>query len=126
MATSDNVVRAGLTPKLKDVETLLSMLTYTSSVADEKLLKPVKAGDHSLLYDPPIEEFSVLLTQLQSEQRETLPAKTAGSILLCTEGSGKFGEEEMKRGNVFYIKGGESPSIVAGQQGCTTFTAFQH
>lgn len=28
MATSDNVVRAGLTPKYRDVETLCSMLTY--------------------------------------------------------------------------------------------------
>lgn len=28
MATSDNVVRAGLTPKNRDVETLCSMLTY--------------------------------------------------------------------------------------------------
>lgn len=28
MATSDNVVRAGLTPKLRDVEVLLGMLTY--------------------------------------------------------------------------------------------------
>jgi len=28
MATSDNVVRAGLTPKHRDVQTLCSMLTY--------------------------------------------------------------------------------------------------
>ena len=28
MATSDNVVRAGLTPKYRDVQTLCSMLTY--------------------------------------------------------------------------------------------------
>jgi mannose-6-phosphate isomerase len=28
MAASDNVVRAGLTPKFKDVDTLLDMLTY--------------------------------------------------------------------------------------------------
>ena len=28
MATSDNVVRAGLTPKYKDIQTLRSMLTY--------------------------------------------------------------------------------------------------
>lgn len=28
MATSDNVVRAGLTPKYKDIQTLCSMLTY--------------------------------------------------------------------------------------------------
>ena len=29
MATSDNVVRAGLTPKLRDTEVLCSSLTYT-------------------------------------------------------------------------------------------------
>lgn len=28
MATSDNVVRAGLTPKFKDSQTLINMLTY--------------------------------------------------------------------------------------------------
>ena len=28
MAASDNVVRAGCTPKFKDIETLTSMLTY--------------------------------------------------------------------------------------------------
>jgi mannose-6-phosphate isomerase class I len=28
MATSDNVVRAGLTPKLRDTDILCSMLTY--------------------------------------------------------------------------------------------------
>lgn len=31
MARSDNVVRAGLTPKYKDVDTLASMLTYNTS-----------------------------------------------------------------------------------------------
>lgn len=30
MARSDNVVRAGLTPKYKDVDTLASMLTYNT------------------------------------------------------------------------------------------------
>lgn len=33
MACSDNVVRAGLTPKLRDVPTLCSMLTYTYAAA---------------------------------------------------------------------------------------------
>lgn len=33
MATSDNVVRAGLTPKNRDVQTLCSMLTYKQVVA---------------------------------------------------------------------------------------------
>jgi mannose-6-phosphate isomerase len=31
MINSDNVVRGGLTPKLKDIDTLLSMLPYTQA-----------------------------------------------------------------------------------------------
>lgn len=38
MATSDNVVRAGLTPKHRDVTTLCSMLTYRQ-VQSESLLE---------------------------------------------------------------------------------------
>jgi mannose-6-phosphate isomerase len=33
MATSDNVVRAGLTPKLRDIQTLCSMLTYKQVIS---------------------------------------------------------------------------------------------
>jgi hypothetical protein len=33
MATSDNVVRAGLTPKLRDTEVLCNSLTYTQVIA---------------------------------------------------------------------------------------------
>lgn len=36
MATSDNVVRAGLTPKTLDVQTLCSMLTYKQVTHDTK------------------------------------------------------------------------------------------
>ena len=39
MALSDNVVRSGLTPKLKDVPTLLAMLHYRSGVP--ALVEPV-------------------------------------------------------------------------------------
>jgi len=62
MATSDNVVRAGLTPKLRDVPTLISMLTYTSAPPHAQLLRPEPfdgSGGKTMLYDPPIEEFSV-------------------------------------------------------------------
>ena len=62
MATSDNVVRAGLTPKLRDVDTLISMLTYEAGQGSKQLLQPTKFTDDgtTLLYDPPIGEFSVL------------------------------------------------------------------
>ncbi|KAJ1970695.1 Mannose-6-phosphate isomerase, partial [Dimargaris verticillata] len=38
MATSDNVVRAGLTPKFKDVEVLIEMLTYDYGEAQNRIL----------------------------------------------------------------------------------------
>ena len=38
MASSDNVVRAGFTPKFKDVETLTTMLTYSYAPIEEQKL----------------------------------------------------------------------------------------
>ena len=40
MASSDNVVRAGFTPKFKDVDTLTSMLTYSYAPIDEQKMAP--------------------------------------------------------------------------------------
>lgn len=59
MASSDNVVRAGLTPKFKDVDTLCNMLTYRMESANAKLFKSVKENDYTELYAPPVEDFAV-------------------------------------------------------------------
>ena len=40
MASSDNVVRAGFTPKFKDVPTLTSMLTYSYAPIEEQKMTP--------------------------------------------------------------------------------------
>ena len=61
MACSDNVVRAGLTIKHRDKNTLCQMLTYTSKTPEENKFLPQK---HSALpfisvYDPPTPEFTV-------------------------------------------------------------------
>ena len=41
MAASDNVVRAGFTPKFRDVPTLTSMLTYSYAPISEQKMEPV-------------------------------------------------------------------------------------
>ena len=70
MAASDNVVRAGLTPKARDVDVLVHMLTYQSARASDQLLKPqiwnLDASGATQLYQPPISEFAVLLTTLDA------------------------------------------------------------
>lgn len=59
MASSDNVVRAGLTPKFKDVETLCEMLSYVMESADCKIFQPVDENSVTKLYAPPVQDFAV-------------------------------------------------------------------
>ncbi|GAA5873145.1 hypothetical protein JCM8547_006803 [Rhodosporidiobolus lusitaniae] len=125
MATSDNVVRAGLTPKLRDVPTLTTMLTYTSSPPSEQILPPVpfRSTKHSTLYDPPIDEFSVVLTDLKDGETEKFEGIEGPSILIFTqlEGGGETaslrwgkGDEKIKReGQVFFVGANEEIEIEA-------------
>lgn len=113
MASSDNVVRAGFTPKFKDVSTLTSMLTYNYAPIEEQKMDPVpypysmlnakaySSHSESSLYDPPIDEFSVVRTVLKSAgAKVTFEPIQGPSIVLCTEGKGKISVgpkvEEMK------------------------------
>ena len=103
MASSDNVVRAGFTPKFKDVDTLTEMLTYNYAPIQDQKMEPVdypyvtlnakaySKGGECRLYDPPIEEFAVVRTVLSSEGAKATFDPVAGpSIIICTEGSGKI------------------------------------
>ena len=103
MASSDNVVRAGLTPKFKDVATLVDMLTYSYAPIEEQKMHPkpysdckmnskaYSSGSEATLYDPPIEEFSVVRTVLGSGgSKVTFEPIQGPSIVICTEGSGKI------------------------------------
>jgi mannose-6-phosphate isomerase len=66
MANSDNVVRGGLTPKLKDKETLYHMLPY-HTVEEHKDIGPVKPSnvvEGLQLYQTGFEEFRVFKLQL--------------------------------------------------------------
>ncbi|KAI9064743.1 mannose-6-phosphate isomerase [Trametes sanguinea] len=96
MATSDNVIRAGLTPKLRDVPNLVAGLTYTAAHASKHLVSPcpfapapaAETGSHSTLYDPPIPEFAVVRTALPAGARETHPPVDGPSIAIVTDGAG--------------------------------------
>ena len=59
MACSDNVVRAGLTPKFIDIETLCSMLNYKGEEPTKKLFAPIDEDKYTKLYKPPVIDFAV-------------------------------------------------------------------
>jgi mannose-6-phosphate isomerase len=102
MAASDNVIRSGLTPKLKDIPTLTEMLTYDSKSAVDQLLKPLNHGNHSLLFDPPIEEFSVIQTVLKMDETETLQLP-GPSIVIFIQGRGMLNEASIEQGQVYFV-----------------------
>ncbi|KAH8671624.1 mannose-6-phosphate isomerase [Xylariales sp. PMI_506] len=144
MAASDNVVRAGFTPKFKDVQTLVDMLTYEYAPIDEQKMEPKEypyvtlnrtaysSGSDSILYDPPIDEFSVIRTKLNgSGSKATFDPIDGPSILICTSGKGKISVgptfQEIKEGWVYFV--GASAELVLeseGEQGdeFITFKAF--
>ena len=47
MANSDNVLRAGLTPKLRDVPNLIHCLNYGAAPPSKHVVEPVSFGDRS-------------------------------------------------------------------------------
>ncbi|KAF8759572.1 Phosphomannose isomerase type I [Rhizoctonia solani] len=132
MATSDNVVRAGLTPKLRDVPTLVSMLTYNSGPADAQRMepKPFKgessdSDSFTTLYDPPIPEFSVLLTDIPAGKKASHRALEGPSIFIVTSGSGNVSGQEIKsEGEVWFAGAGQSLEFTAGDQGLVLYRAF--
>ncbi|KAL8645272.1 MAG: hypothetical protein Q9210_006801 [Variospora velana] len=141
MASSDNVVRAGFTPKFQDIPTLTSMLTYSYAPISEQKMNPVdypyvtlnrtaySSSSSAILYDPPIEEFSVVKTQLNDKgAKATFEAIDGPSIIICTAGSGKIGvgpkNEQVKTGYVFFVGATAECVLESDSESFTTFKAF--
>lgn len=83
MAASDNVVRAGLTRKFCDVETLIAMLHYRSGKPE--ILLP-RSDDAAAVYDVPVSEFETSVLTIRDNERHAIrPGET--SIHLVAEGS---------------------------------------
>jgi len=93
MATSDNVVRAGLTPKWKDVDTLVSCLTYSDGAPHVVMPTQPDGQSHVWTYTPPdvVDEF--ILDRVEFAQghdhaaEATLPASSGLAILIVVRGT---------------------------------------
>jgi mannose-6-phosphate isomerase len=142
MAASDNVVRAGFTPKFKDVPTLVDMLTYSYAPIEEQKMHPVdypyvtmnvpaySSGSSATLYDPPIEEFSVVKTELRKKgAKVTFEAIQGPSIFICTSGRGKISvgpkTEKVQSGYVYFVGATAEAIIESTSEGDEEFTTFK-
>ena len=110
MASSDNVVRAGLTPKFKDVPTLLEMLTYRT---EDGLAQASRPGNHLSVqcYAAPAwcQEFSLMRVELVGgvsggHRREvTLPTPPSLVLAIVTNGSGTVLGQPVSKGATFMV-----------------------
>lgn len=81
MASSDNVVRAGLTPKHVDVPELLSITNFTP--IPPPLWEPAAAGQDAVVFEPPVSEFRLAIGQLPVGELPT----DGPRVVLVLEGS---------------------------------------
>lgn len=125
MATSDNVVRAGLTPKFKDVSTLVEMLTYQDKAPE--IMDGVRESKYSIVYQPPAEEFQLTRISLPAGESTALPPHKGPGMLMAIGGCGWVGlaggevneaqplntRLPISQGSLFYIQEGHSTVLKA-------------
>lgn len=83
MASSDNVLRAGLTPKYVNVDELLANTRFESIASNDILLKPIEIeGRHH--FPAPVDEFKFDVVEITGTEQK-LYVRSA-EIVFCIEG----------------------------------------
>ncbi|MFY9996947.1 MAG: mannose-6-phosphate isomerase [Leclercia sp.] len=115
MANSDNVLRAGLTPKYIDIPELVANVQFVAKPAAELLTQPVQNGAE-LDFPIPVDDFAFSLHALSST--ETVIAQQSAAILFCVDGEAVLskGDERLvlQPGESAFIAANDSPVSVSG------------
>jgi mannose-6-phosphate isomerase len=118
LANSDNVVRAGLTPKHIDVQELV---TLTDPAVAVPVLEPRPLGGGLFVYDSPAPEFRLYRAEL-GDAEITLPGVDGARIVLCTAGAAALraggaieaGDLTLGRGESCFIAAEDGAVTAAG------------
>ncbi|MER6449588.1 mannose-6-phosphate isomerase, class I [Streptomyces venezuelae] len=107
LANSDNVLRAGLTPKHVDVPELLKIAKFEPG--DPNLMRP--EGDAEEVYETPIDEFRLSRFLLAPGGASRVLPHDTPQILLCTAGSPQAGELTLTPGESVFVPAGEKVEL---------------
>ena len=114
LANSDNVVRAGLTPKHVDVPELLKL---TDPAATVPVIEPRPLGGGVAVYDSPAPEFRLYRAELGPGE-VTLPGGGCARLVLCTQGTGALrassGELKVGKGESCYLSAADGVVTASG------------
>ena len=111
MASSDNVLRGGLTPKHVDVAELLEVLDFRPLPVP--YLQPERPQPGVRVFRPDVPDFALVVAEASADIPLTGPA-----IALCVEGgfaiAGEAGATTLDRGEAVYITADEAELVVEG------------
>ena len=88
MASSDNVLRGGLTPKHVDVDELMRVLTFADGDAQVLESRPRAAGE--AVYVTPAREFELSVLRVAEDVSHERAGERGVEILICTAGAGRI------------------------------------
>ncbi|XP_077264341.1 mannose phosphate isomerase [Temnothorax americanus] len=129
MACSDNVIRAGLTPKLKDVETLIQVLSFECKSSSVKKIQPFREDTFTQVFRPPVSEFAVAkITLPPGRPSYSLKPRNSPSILLIVGGKAKISSKIFSRGSVLFIPANDEVEmkVLCGCHPMLMFQAFSN
>ncbi|MBX3199560.1 MAG: mannose-6-phosphate isomerase, class I [Labilithrix sp.] len=116
MASSDNVLRGGLTKKHVDVPELIRVLDF--GAAPPAVLRPRALDDHEAVYDTPALEFR--LSRIRVD-RSLTRATRGPEILLVTEGAARVSGLAVAQGGSVFVPADTKSYTLAGD--ATVFRA---
>lgn len=127
MACSDNVVRAGLTPKLKDVHTLVNMLTYKTEMPH--IYRGHIVDDCTIRYEPPVPDFCVEIIMVPPGTTYEILDVASPSVFLTLQGEaclrqGNVCSLDVSFGSAAFASANTRCTVIAGPQGVQLTRAF--
>lgn len=120
MACSDNVVRAGLTVKYVDVQTLCKMLDYTGRPPQKAIFSSIQDTEdpYATIFKPPVIDFAVIRIELPEDvaQYQLRPLSNASICIVINgkcEGTTQSLPHPLKLnpGSVFFISACETVTL---------------
>jgi mannose-6-phosphate isomerase len=117
MANSDNVLRAGLTPKHVDVPELLRNVDYVA--APPIRIAPETFHGATKVFYVPVDDFELSVTDLADDEQHLLPGR-GPRILLCLDGevavaASGDGALSLARGQAAFVPAADGRLTVSGR-----------
>ncbi len=115
MANSDNVLRAGLTPKYIDIPELMANVQFREKPADTLLAEPERL-EHEQRFPIPVDDFAFAIHTLNAEPQSV--TQESAALLFCIEGQAIVtkGDQQLvlQPGESCFVAASEAPVNVAG------------